>query len=137
MVRQISDAAVTMMQLVCCAVLAAGVVLQILLVAAGKNLRLAEAAIVRALGAPPRLVMRVFLCEFCLLGLSAGVIGSLLGAALASLLSTVILGRATVLVDFRIALLAAASTAVVAAAAGAGASAGILRRKTMEILRQE
>jgi predicted lysophospholipase L1 biosynthesis ABC-type transport system permease subunit len=137
MVRQISDAAVTMMQLVCCAVLAAGVVLQILLVAAGKNLRLAEAAIVRALGAPPRLVMRVFLCEFGLLGLSAGVIGSLLGAALASLLSTVILGRATVLVDFRIALLAAASTAVVAAAAGAGASAGILRRKTMEILRQE
>jgi predicted lysophospholipase L1 biosynthesis ABC-type transport system permease subunit len=77
------------------------------------------------------------LCEFGLLGLSAGVIGSLLGAALASLLSTVILGRATVLVDFRIALLAAASTAVVAAAAGAGASAGILRRKTMEILRQE
>lgn len=137
MVGRIADAAVVMVQLVSWEVLAVGVVLQILLIAAGKNLRLTEAAVVKALGARPRLLTRVFLCEFGLVGLCAGVAGSLLGAVLASLLLTILLHRTTLAFDVRIALLATAATVLVAAATGALAGAGTLRRKTFEILREE
>ena len=137
MVRRIADAAVIMMQLVSWVVLAMGALLQILLVAAGKDLRLAEAAIAKALGARPRVLTRVFLCEFGLVGLCGGVCGSLLGALLASLLLTAVLHRATVAFDIRVALLETVLMVMVAAAGGAFASAGILRQKTLEILREE
>jgi predicted lysophospholipase L1 biosynthesis ABC-type transport system permease subunit len=137
MVNRVSGTAILMMRLMSFSMLAVGVMLQALLVAAGKNLRLAEVAIFRALGARPRLVTRLFLVEFGSIGFAAGVVGSLLGALLASLVLSALLHRSTLVFDVRIALVGAALSMITAASAGTLASRTILRQKPFEILRQE
>jgi ABC-type antimicrobial peptide transport system permease subunit len=67
--------------------------------------------------------------------LGAGVIGSLLGAVLASLMLTLILHRTTLVFDIRTAALATVFAA--ALAAGWLTTAGVSRFKPLEILRDE
>ncbi len=137
LVRRIADQATAMAQLVSWGVLGIGIAMQILLVTAAKRLRLEEIAIAKALGARPGFLARVISVEYGLLGLGAGLTGSLLGAVLASLILTAIQHRTTIVFDMRTAVVATVFTAALAAAVGWLTTAGLSRFKPLEILRDE
>jgi predicted lysophospholipase L1 biosynthesis ABC-type transport system permease subunit len=137
LVRGIADQATAMAQLVSWGVLGIGIAMQILLVTAAKRLRLEEIAIAKALGARPGFLARVISVEYGLLGLGAGLIGSLSGAVLASLILTAIQHRTTIVFDMRTVVVATVFTAALAAAVGWLTTAGLSRFKPLEILRDE
>jgi predicted lysophospholipase L1 biosynthesis ABC-type transport system permease subunit len=137
LVRGLADQATAMAQLVSWGVLGIGIAMQILLVTAAKRLRLEEIAIAKALGARPGFLARVISVEYGLLGLGAGLIGSLLGAVLASLILTAIQHRITIVFDMRTAVVATVFTGALAAAVGWLTTAGLSRFKPLEILRDE
>lgn len=137
LVRGIADQATAMAELISWGVLAIGIAMQILLVAAARRLRLEEIAITRALGAPPGFLARVACVEYGLLGLAAGLMGSLLGAVLASLALTVILHRTNLVFDIRTVVFSTVCTATLAAAVGGITTTARSRCKPLEILRDE
>jgi putative ABC transport system permease protein len=103
-------------------------------VAGTRHRRMREVAIFRTVGATKKSLVRIFSAEFVLIGIAAG----LLGSVLATLLSSILVGQ---LLDapyhFRWlpAGVATAITAVLTVTAGWVASYGVLRRKPLDILR--
>jgi putative ABC transport system permease protein len=103
-------------------------------VAGTRHRRMREVAIFRTVGATKRSLVRIFSAEFVLIGVAAG----LLGSVLATLLSSILVGQ---LLDapyhFRWlpAGIATAITAALTVIAGWIASYGVLRRKPLDILR--
>ncbi len=103
-------------------------------VAGTRHRRMREVAIFRTVGATKSSLVRIFSAEFMVIGVAAGV----LGAVLATLLSSILVGQ---LLDapyhFRWlpAVIATAITAGLTVSAGWFASYGVLRRKPLDILR--
>jgi putative ABC transport system permease protein len=98
--------------------------------------RMREVAILKTVGATQGTLVRIFSTEFATIGIVAGLTGSLLGTAL----SVVLISR---LLDTPYhfswipAAVATVVTAVLTVAAGWLASAGVLRQKPLEILRND
>ena len=103
-------------------------------VAGTRSRRMREVAIFRTIGATKQSLVRIFSAEFVVIGIAAG----LLGSVLATLLSSILVGQ---LLDapyhFRWlpAGIATAVTAALTVTAGWIASYGVLRRKPLDILR--
>ena len=135
LVARVAGSAITMMQLLCWSVLALGIILAMLLIAATRPLRQEEIANLKVLGAAPGLISRMQALEFGVLGLLAGAAGSVLGSLLASLLLSRILHQATLAFDLRVILIGTALTGLLTAVAGSSATASMLRRKPLEVLR--
>jgi putative ABC transport system permease protein len=117
-------------------VLFTGVLILIGAVAMTKFRRVYEAAILKTLGASSRLVGGVLLVEYGLLGLLAGVVGTLGGAVLSWSVSRWVIDipwRASAL-D---AVLPVVLTTIVVAVVGLAASLDVLRRKPLSTLRAE
>jgi putative ABC transport system permease protein len=113
-----------------------GVLILIGAVAMTKFRRIYEAAILKTLGASSRLVGGMLLVEYGLLGLLAGVIGALGGAALGWAVSRYVIetGWRFPLVETIVGILA---TTALVAVVGLLASLDVLRKKPLATLRAE
>ncbi len=114
----------------------AGAIILASSVAGTRFRRIREVVILKTLGATRRRVAEIFSVEFLVLGLVAGLMGSLLASGFAALLLNRLLD-AHLSFDPLPNLISVALTAVIANAAGWLASFRILGRKPLEILRQE
>jgi putative ABC transport system permease protein len=105
-------------------------------VAGTRYRRMREVAILKTVGATQSTLVRIFSTEFATLGIVAGLTGSLLGTALSGVLISRLLDTPY---HFTLvpAAVATAITAVLTVAAGWLASAGVLRQKPLEILRND
>jgi putative ABC transport system permease protein len=114
----------------------AGVIILAASVAGTRFRRIREVVILKTLGATRRRVASIFSVEFLILGLVAGLMGSLLATGFSSLLLKRFFEG-----QFRFEplpnVLAVALTALIANAAGWLASFRILGRKPLEVLREE
>ena len=114
----------------------AGAVMVASSVAGTRFRRIREVVILKTLGATRRRIAGIFSVEFLVLGAAAGIMGSLLASGFAALILKFLMQ-----IEFRFDLLAnsaaVALAALIAAAAGWLASFPILRRKPLEILRDE
>jgi putative ABC transport system permease protein len=114
----------------------AGVIILASSVAGTRFRRIREVVILKTLGATRRRVANIFSVEFLILGIVAGLMGSLLATGFSSLLLKRFFEG-----QFRFeplpTLLAIALTALIANAAGWLASFRILGRKPLEVLREE
>lgn len=117
-------------------VLATGVLILVGAVAMTKFRRVYEAAILKTLGASARLVGSLLLVEYGLLGLLAGLVGSLSGAVLSYAIS-----RWAIEVPWSMPWSEVAAgivaTALLVAVVGLAASLDVLRRKPLATLRAE
>ncbi|MEO8096778.1 MAG: FtsX-like permease family protein [Acidobacteriota bacterium] len=136
LVGKIAGRAITMVQILCWTVLTIGAVLQMMLVASTRALRREEIALTKALGAGRQLLARMWFIEFGMIGLMAGVAGTALGAAIASLLLTTFLHRTTLAFDVGTITVAVCLTTILTGVAGCLANARLLRIMPIEILRE-
>ena len=135
-VRGVVDNVTLGVTLVGTLVLFTGVLILIGAVAMTKFRRVYEAAILKTLGASSRLVGGVLLVEYGLLGLLAGVIGALGGAALGWAISRYVIETAWRFPVLETVVGVVSTTALVAIV-GLLASLDVLRRKPLATLRAE
>jgi putative ABC transport system permease protein len=114
----------------------AGVVILVSSVVATRFRRIHEVVILKTLGATRRRVAGIFSVEFLILGLVAGLIGSALASAFSGLLLTRLLDADFVFEPLPN-LVTVVGTALLANAAGWLASFPILGKKPLEVLRSE
>lgn len=114
----------------------AGVIILASSVAGTRFRRIREVVILKTLGATRRRVATIFSVEFLLLGLVAGLLGSVLATGFSSLLLKRLFDSAF-LFDPLPNLIAIVATALIANIAGWFASFRILEQKPLEALRQE
>lgn len=107
------------------------------IVAASRGLRLREMAILSALGAPRRAVVRIYTVEFAAMGLIAGAIGSLLGCGFTVVIVSAVLRDAHAAVEWKSLAAATIVSGGLSVAAGWLPLYGLLRRKPLDILRME
>ena len=135
-VQQVVDQIGTVIRFVSGFAIMAGIVILASSVVATRMRRVRETAILKTLGATRRRVMSIFSVEFLILGLSAGLMGSVLATAFSALLLGQLLDA-----EFRFDalphLVSIAGTALLANLAGWLASWRILGRKPLEVLRAE
>ncbi len=136
-VGNLAERTVAMMRIVCWQVVAIGLGLQMLLLAAARRLRMQETAVLKALGARPGQLAAAYAVECASIGALAGLAGAAAGMVVASLMLSVLLG--TLVVAFSALVLAAALLSAMAAAGLAGwlACRQWLAVKPLEILRAE
>lgn len=103
-------------------------------VAGARYRRMREAAILKTAGATRGALIRIFSAEFAVIGLTAGVVGSILGTALSAVLVGELLDAPYRFMWFPAAV-ATAGAAALTVATGWIASYGVLSRKPLEILR--
>jgi len=115
----------------------AGAVVLASSVAGTRFRRVREVAILKTVGATRRRVASIFSVEFVILGGVAGLMGSLLANGFSALAVSRLFQGAAFHLDLLPNLLAIALTALVAVAAGWLATAGIMGRKPLEVLRGE
>ncbi len=114
----------------------AGITILASSVAGTRFRRIREVVILKTLGATRRRVGAVFFFEFLIIGLAAGLLGSLLASTFSGLLLKYLL-KSTFHFSPLPNLVAIAMTATIATASGWLASYKILGQKPLEILRQE
>jgi putative ABC transport system permease protein len=117
-------------------VLATGVLILTGAVAMTKFRRVYEAAILKTLGASTRVVGSMLVLEYGLLGLLAGVVGSLGGLALSYAISRYAIEVAWAM-PWDVMTTGIAGTTLLVAAVGVAASYDVLRRKPLATLRAE
>jgi putative ABC transport system permease protein len=115
----------------------AGAIILASSVASTRFRRVREVAILKTVGATRRRIGGIFSVEFLILGGVAGLMGSLLASGFSALALDRLFRQTAFRVDLLPNLLAIALTALVAVAAGWLASARILGRKPLEVLRGE
>jgi putative ABC transport system permease protein len=103
-------------------------------VAGTRYRRMREVAIFRTVGATKSALVRIFSAEFMVIGIAAGLLGSILATLLSAILVAELLDAPY---HFRWlpAVVATVITAILTVAAGWLASFGVLRRKPLDILR--
>ncbi len=135
-VQEVVDQIALVVRFVAIFAILAGVIILAANVASTRFRRIREAAILKTLGATRRRVVTVFSIEFLILGVVAGIMGSLLASGFSRLLLTRMLES-----PFRFEVLpnavAILLTAVIASGAGWLASYRILGQKPLEVLRNE
>lgn len=135
-VREVVDRVVLATSVIGGLVLGTGVLILIGAVATTKFRRMQDAAILKTLGASSRQIASLLLIEYGLLGVIAGTIGAIGGAALSWGVSRHVLEIGW---QFPVAesLAGVALTAVLVAGVGLAASVDVLRRKPLATLRAE
>jgi putative ABC transport system permease protein len=135
-IQEVVDQVAIVVRFVAFFAMLAGVIILASSVAGTRFRRIREAAILKTLGATRKRVIAIFSVEFLILGLVAGLMGSLLASGLSRLLLTRMLDA-----PFRFEPLpnvaAIVLTALLAASAGWLASYRILGQKPLEVLRSE
>jgi len=114
----------------------AGIIILAASVAGSRFRRIREAAILKTVGATRRRVIAVFSIEFLILGLVAGLVGTLMATGFSGILLNQLL-EAPLRFDVAAALASVTLTAVIAVLAGWLASYRILGQKPLEVLRNE
>jgi putative ABC transport system permease protein len=136
LIQQVIDQISLVIRFISAFAIFAGVIILAASVAGTRFRRIREVVILKTLGAARRRVAGIFSVEFLLVGGVAG----LLGAILANVFANAVLQR---FLDAKLhfepwsALAATLGTALLAAFAGWLSSAGILRQKPLEALRNE
>ncbi len=135
-VQQVVDQIALVVQFVSAFTILGGVIILTSSVMATRFRRIRETAILKTLGATRRRVARIFSVEFLVLGLAAGLMGSLLASGFSALLLERVLDA-----QYEFAwlpnLATIAATAVIATVAGRLATFRVLDRKPLEVLRHE
>jgi putative ABC transport system permease protein len=135
-VQQVIDQIALVIRFLSGFAIAAGAVILAASVAGTRFRRMREVVILKTIGATRHQVVRIFSVEFLTLGLVAGV----MGAALATAFSGIVLKRllnAHFEFDWKVALLSVVLTALLANISGWLASFRILGQKPLEVLREE
>jgi len=135
-VQEVVDQVALVVRFISVFAILAGAVILASSVAGTRFRRVREVVILKTLGAKRNRLAKIFSIEFLILGLTAGVMGSLLAMIFSGLLLTNLLDGSFVF-DPLAAAIAVAATAVIANGAGWLASFRILRRKPLEVLREE
>jgi len=135
-VQQVIDQIALVIRFISAFAILAGVIILSASVAGTRFRRIREVSILKTLGATRSLVARIFSVEFLILGLVAGLAGSILATGLSNILLRRFLD-AKLDVSWRAALAATILTALLANLAGWMASFRILGQKPLEILRRE
>ncbi len=116
--------------------LAAGVSVLIAIVVASRTARREEIAVLRALGAGRRWIVKAYLVEFAAVGLLAGLVGGLLTSGFESLLLSVIFRRPTIVFQPMVAVVSVVVSAIVAAGAAWLPVHPLLKHTPMEMFRR-
>ena len=135
-VQQVVDQVALVIRFLSAFAILAGAIILAASVAGSRFRRVREVVILKTLGATRAAAGRIFSIEFLTLGAVAG----LMGALLASVFAGVLLNRlldAKFSFDYRAVLISVALTAILAQFSGWLASFRILRRKPLEVLREE
>ncbi len=135
-VQEVVDQVALVVRFVAVFAILAGAIILASSVAGTRFRRVREAAILKTLGATRRRVIAIFSMEFLILGIVAGLMGSLLANGFSALLLRRMLD-ASFRFDLLPNLAAIALTALIAVGAGWLASYRILGRKPLEVLRNE
>ncbi len=115
----------------------AGAIILASSVAGTRFRRIREVAILKTVGATRGKIVGIFSVEFVILGCVAGLMGSLLATGFSAIALDRLFRQASLQVDWLPNVAAVVLTALVAVAAGWLASARILNRKPLEVLRGE
>jgi putative ABC transport system permease protein len=134
-IQSILDKIATVIRFVALFAIASGVIILASSVASSRKQRSREAALLKTLGATRRRVAAIHASEFLIIGLTAGLIGSLLASAAANYLLKRVLDSPFSFQWLPI-LTASVSTALLAIATGWVASRGVLNHKPLEVLRE-
>jgi putative ABC transport system permease protein len=136
-VQDVVDQVALVTRFVAAFAILAGAVILASSVAGTRFRRVREVAILKTVGATRWRVAAIFSVEFLILGGVAGLMGSLLASGFSALALSVLFREAAFRWDAAPNLAAVALTALLAVAAGWLASARILGRKPLEVLRGE
>jgi len=136
-VQDVVDQVALVTRFVAAFAILAGAIILASSVAGTRFRRVREVAILKTVGATRWRVAAIFSVEFLILGGVAGLMGSLLASGFSALALSVLFREAAFRWDAGPNLAAVALTALVAVAAGWLASARILGRKPLEVLRGE
>lgn len=135
-VQQVIDQVALVVRFISAFAILAGVIILASSIAGSRMRRVREVVILKTLGATRRKVAAIFSVEFLLLGVVAGLMGSVLAIGFTNMLLTRLLDA-----KFNFAwapnLISVAASALIANAAGWAASYRILDQKPLEILREE
>lgn len=135
-VQEVIDQVALVVRFISAFAILAGVIILASSIAGSRLRRVREVVILKTLGATRAKVAAIFSVEFCILGLVAGVMGSLLAVAFTNVLMARVLDA-----EFRFEwapnFVAVAGSALIAILAGWMASFRILGQKPLEILRGE
>lgn len=107
------------------------------MVSASSASRLREMAILSALGAPPRTMVKLYTIEFAAIGVLSGSIGSILAYGFTAVAVSAILRGVHAPADWRSLMVATLAAGVLSVAAGWLPAYRLLRRKPLEVLRVE
>jgi putative ABC transport system permease protein len=135
-VQEVIDQVALVVRFISAFAILAGVIILASSIAGSRLRRVREVVILKTLGATRGKIAAIFSVEFLLLGLLAGVMGSVLAVAFTNLLLTRLLD-ARFQFDLAPNFVAVAGSAAIAMAAGWFASFRILDQKPLEILRDE
>jgi putative ABC transport system permease protein len=135
-VQEVIDQVALVVRFISAFAILAGVIILASSIAGSRMRRVREVVILKTLGATRAKVAAIFSVEFLLLGLVAGVMGSLLAVAFTNVLLTRLLD-AKFQFDWAPNGIAIFGSALIAMGAGWGASYRILDQKPLEILRDE
>ena len=135
-VQQVVDQIARVVQFISAFAILAGAIILASSVAGTRFRRIREVVILKTLGATRRKIGNIFSVEFLILGIVAGVMGSLLASAFSALLLRRLL-RSDAQFQWIPNLTAIVLTALIANAAGWLASFRILGQKPLEVLRGE
>lgn len=135
-VQQVVDQIALVIRFLSAFAILAGAVILAASVAGTRFRRIREVVILKTLGATRKQVVRIFAVEFLTLGIVAGVMGALLGAAFSAIVLKKLMD-AKFHLDPKAMLIAVVLTAILAQISGWLASVRILRQKPLEALRNE
>jgi putative ABC transport system permease protein len=134
--EDIADRIALVVRILSAFIILAGAIILASSVAATRFQRIQEIAVLKALGATRRRVARALSTEFLLLGSASGLLAVALAAAFSAWLLHQLLNT-RLWFDWPAALLAVFGAAFLAAASGCLASFDLLKRKPLEVLRDE
>jgi putative ABC transport system permease protein len=136
-IGQVSHDAVLLARFVAWYALGSSLAVLMAIVSASRGLRLREIAILSALGARRRTLVRLYTIEFAAIGVLAGAIGSVLAYGFTAVMVSVVFGRVQAPIEWKAAATATVAAAALSVAAGWLPAYGLLRRKPLEVLRGE
>jgi putative ABC transport system permease protein len=131
-----AENAAAVLNLIAWIVLGGAAVVMGFIVTAEEDARAADIAIRKALGARPAQVKAALMAEFGLLGALAGVAGALLGSGIATALLSAIFRKLVIAAAWQSIAAIPLGAAVAATAAGI-ATASLMRRRPISILREQ
>ena len=137
MLAVLSSDALALVRAVAWYAIAAGLCILVAAVAASRQARSSEIGILSALGARRATLLKMYTLEFAAIGVLSSAIAGLLACGFASVVMSVIFQRLEIVLEWKPIAAAVAGAALLTVVAGWLPVYGLLRRKPMEVLRDE